>query len=56
MIKKKVLSNIVMKSPDDVNLLSFMNDNEGRKIFLQSQQKSRRQEESEVLQGKKYKL
>lgn len=45
-----------MKSPDDVTLLSIMNDNEGRKIFLQSQQKSGGQKESEVLQGKKYKL
>lgn len=56
MIKKRVLSNILMKSPDDVTLLSIMNDNEGRKIFLQSQQKSGGQKESEVLQGKKYKL
>jgi len=43
-----------MKPPGDVNLL--MNDNEGRKILLQSQQKSGGQEESEVLLGRKYKL
>lgn len=45
-----------MKSPGDVNLLSIMNDNEGRKILLQSQQKSGGQEDSQVLLGKKYKL